>query len=44
LAANLPAVKRIKILIQGQEAETLDGHADLSDYYVPNAAFNAPGA
>jgi hypothetical protein len=44
LAANLPAVKRIKILIQGQEAETLDGHADLSDYYVPNTAFNAPGA
>lgn len=43
LVANIPAVKRVKILIQGQEVETLDGHADLSDYYLANAAFNAPG-
>ncbi len=44
LATNLPAVKRVKILIQGQEAETLDGHADLSDYYVSDPALNAPGS
>jgi hypothetical protein len=42
LAENIPAVKRVKILIQGQEVETLDGHADLSDYYLPDPALNAP--
>lgn len=36
LAANIPAVKKVKILVQGQEVETLDGHADLSDYFVPD--------
>ncbi len=44
VAANVPAVRRVKILIQGQEVETLDGHADLSDYYVSDPALNAPGA
>lgn len=36
LAVNIPAVKRLKILIQGREVDTLDGHADLTDYFVPD--------
>lgn len=36
LAANIPAVKKVKILVQGQEVETLSGHADLSDFFVPD--------
>jgi spore germination protein GerM len=36
LAANVPAVKKVKILVQGQEAETLDGHADLTADFVPD--------
>ena len=36
LASNVPAVKRVKILVQGQEAETLDGHADLTGEFAPD--------
>lgn len=36
LAANIPAVKRVKILVEGQQVNTLDGHADLTGFYVPN--------
>ncbi len=36
LAANIPAVKRVKILVQGEEVDTLDGHADLAGYFVPD--------
>ncbi len=36
LAANVPAVKQVKITVQGQEVDTLDGHADLTDYFVPD--------
>ncbi len=35
LAANIPAVKRVKFLVQGQQVETLDGHIDLSGYFAP---------
>jgi spore germination protein GerM len=38
LAANVPAVKKVKILVQGQEAETLDGHADLTGAFAPDAS------
>jgi spore germination protein GerM len=38
LAANIPAVKRVKILLQGQEAETLDGHVDLTEFFVPDTS------
>ncbi len=38
LAANIPAVKRVKILLQGQEAETLDGHVDLTESFVPDTS------
>jgi spore germination protein GerM len=41
LAANIPAVKRVKFLIQGQEADTLDGHADLTGLYTPNMSWAA---
>jgi len=36
LASNVPAVKRVKILVQGQEVETLDGHADLTGEFAPD--------
>ncbi|MGH9470463.1 MAG: GerMN domain-containing protein [Terriglobia bacterium] len=38
LAANIPAVERVKFLIQGQEVDTLAGHADLTGFYAPNTA------
>ena len=37
LEANVPQVKRLKILIHGQEAETLAGHVDLTGTFVVNA-------
>jgi spore germination protein GerM len=36
LATNIPAVKRVKFLIEGQDAETLDGHIDLTGIYTPD--------
>lgn len=36
ITANVPAVKKVKFLIQGQEVDTLDGHADLTEAYVPD--------
>ena len=33
LAANVPNVGRIKILVDGKERETLAGHADLTSFY-----------
>ena len=39
LGANLSNVYRLKILIRGQDAETLAGHLDLSDFFaVPSQA------
>ena len=35
LAANIPAVKRVKILVEGREVDTLDGHIDLTGVFVP---------
>src|SRR5215510_2555740 len=37
LEANVPQVKRLKILIHGQEVETLAGHVDLTGTFVVNA-------
>jgi hypothetical protein len=37
LEANVPKVQRLKILIHGQEAETLAGHLDLSEAFLVNA-------
>ena len=36
ITTNVPAVKRVKILIQGQEVDTLEGHADLTEAIVPD--------
>ena len=36
LEANLPAAHRLKILIHGQEVETLAGHADLTGLFDLN--------
>jgi hypothetical protein len=41
LQANLPAAKRLKILIRGQEAETLAGHVDLTGFF-PLMPLEAP--
>lgn len=37
LEANVPEVKRLRILIHGQEAETLAGHVDLTGTFVVHA-------
>jgi hypothetical protein len=37
LEANVPQVRRLKILIHGQETETLAGHLDLTGYFPVNA-------
>jgi hypothetical protein len=36
IAANIPSVKRVQFIIQGQEVETLDGHADLTAAFTPD--------
>jgi hypothetical protein len=36
ITVNIPSVKQVQILIQGQEMETLDGHADLTAAFVPD--------
>jgi hypothetical protein len=33
LAANIPGITRVKILVDGKSRETLAGHADLADFY-----------
>ncbi len=44
LEANVPKVRRLKILIHGQEFDTLAGHVDLTQYFVVNtkAALGTP--
>jgi len=37
LEANVPQVQRLKILIHGQEVETLAGHLDLTGTFVVNS-------
>ena len=36
ITSNIPSVKRVQFLIQGQEVETLDGHADLTAAFAPD--------
>jgi spore germination protein GerM len=43
ITTNIPSVKRVKILIQGQEVETLEGHADLTDAIVPDPTLTQSG-
>jgi hypothetical protein len=37
LAANIPGINRVKILVGGKERETLAGHADLTGFYDVSA-------
>lgn len=37
LTANVPGVNRVKFLVNGQERETLAGHADLMSFYQTGA-------
>jgi Sporulation and spore germination len=41
LAANLPEVKKVQFLVQGQEVDTLDGHADLTEPFAPDTSWIA---
>jgi hypothetical protein len=43
LEANVPQVQRLKILIHGQEVETLAGHLDLTGTFVVNTRPPASG-
>jgi Sporulation and spore germination len=33
IAANIPGISKVKILVDGKQRDTLAGHADLSSYY-----------
>ena len=33
LAANIPGLTKVKIVVDGKQRETLAGHADLSGFY-----------
>jgi hypothetical protein len=44
LQANVPQVRRLKIVIHGQEVETLAGHLDLSQTFVVTTSAPAPRA
>ena len=44
LEANVPQVKRLKILIHGQVVETLAGHVDLTGPFVVNTGMAQTGA
>jgi spore germination protein GerM len=38
VTANLPTIRRVQILVDGREADTLAGHVDLRRPLAPNAA------
>jgi spore germination protein GerM len=37
LSANLPGILKVRILVEGQQRDTLAGHADLSGFFDVNA-------
>ncbi len=41
LCANIPQVKEVRFLVQGQEAQTLDGHIDLTGSFAPEPSLIA---
>ncbi len=41
LAANVPGISRVRILVEGQSRETLAGHADLTDFFDVSAIAQA---
>ena len=42
LEANVPEIKRLKILIHGQEVDTLAGHLDLTQLFIVNTRAAQP--
>ncbi|HXY24351.1 MAG TPA: GerMN domain-containing protein [Candidatus Acidoferrum sp.] len=42
LEANVPQIQRLKILIHGQEVETLAGHVDLTSTFIVNTNLAVP--
>jgi hypothetical protein len=44
LASNVPGLRRLKILIHGQEVETLAGNVDLTGFFDLNAAAQSANA
>lgn len=42
LAANVPQISQLKILLHGREIETLAGHIDLRDFFDVRTAVAAP--
>lgn len=44
LESNVPGLRRLKILIRGQEAETLAGNVDLTGFFDLNSAAAPPAA
>lgn len=44
LAANVPQLRRLKILIHGQEVDTLAGHVDLTGFFDLNPAPSQPAS
>ena len=44
LEANVPRLKRLKILIHGQELDTLAGHVDLTQFFVVDTKAAQQGA
>lgn len=44
LAANVPSLQRLKILIHGQEVDTLAGHVDLTGFFDLNPAPSSAAA
>lgn len=42
LKANVPSLRRLKILIHGQEVDTLAGHVDLTGFFDLNSAPSQP--
>ncbi len=41
LCANIPQVKEVRFLVQGQEVQTLDGHIDLMGSFAPEPSLIA---
>jgi Sporulation and spore germination len=43
LRANLPRVSEVRFLVDGQQRQTLAGHADLTRTYLPSEQFDGEG-
>jgi spore germination protein GerM len=41
ICTNIPAVKRVRFLVQGQQVDTLNGHVDLTQDFVPDTNLNS---